>query len=197
MGQLRATLKWSRRRPAVAALTVLIAAVAFIGFPVVWTLYQRSEKHRIDAVAAQDSTDRALKLATAKGEAERLAKMDLQKALTVDQQATRDAQSSRDLAQRATRETQREIARRDEASGLRLLDEGDPLGSLVHFANALRLETEAPTGDERFDAERDHTHRTRMASILRSLPRLEHVFFVPAASDHAGFSPDGERVVQF
>ena len=68
-----------------------------------------------------------------------------------------------------------------------MLDEGDLFGSLVWFADALRLEQ----GDPR----REEVHRTRLAMTLRWCPKLNQVFFHNGAVTHASFSPDGRRVV--
>jgi tetratricopeptide (TPR) repeat protein len=75
----------------------------------------------------------------------------------------------------------------DVANGFRRIDEGDPLGSLVWFADALRLEQ----GDRR----REEIHRNRLAATLPFWPRPSRVFFHDNVVTSASFSPDGRCVV--
>jgi WD40 repeat protein len=83
-------------------------------------------------------------------------------------------------------ESRQRLARLVVANGARLLDEGDWFGSLVWFAEALRLDQDHP--------ERERTHRRRLAAVLDQSPRLGQLWFHKAAVRHACFSPDGRRV---
>jgi WD40 repeat protein len=67
--------------------------------------------------------------------------------------------------------------------GMRLAEEGDYLGALPWFAEALRLD-EGSRSRERID-------RIRFGDTLRRCPRLVQAWFHPAAVSSAAFSPDG------
>jgi WD40 repeat protein len=71
--------------------------------------------------------------------------------------------------------------------GIRLMQDGDGPGSLVWFAEALRLDAGEPA--------REEMHRLRLASVLRQCPRPIQIWFHEENVNHAEFSPDGRRVV--
>ena len=73
------------------------------------------------------------------------------------------------------------------AEGGRLTEEGDLLGALPWFAEALRL--------DRGESEAEQAHRLRLASVLRQSPRLVHAWFHEGPVTHAGLSRDGRRAV--
>ena len=75
----------------------------------------------------------------------------------------------------------------DVANGEKLIDEGDLLGSLAWFADALRLEQGNLDGEG--------IARTRLISMLLHCPRLTQVVFHGELVADAGFSPDGGRIV--
>ena len=60
-------------------------------------------------------------------------------------------------------QARQQLVRRTVASGARLVDDGDFLGSLPWFVEALRLDD---------DPERDAIHRVRIAAVLRLCPQL-------------------------
>jgi hypothetical protein len=64
------------------------------------------------------------------------------------------------------------------------MDDGDLLGSLPWFAEALRL--------DQGDPGREAIHRIRLGAVLRQCPRLIQVW---DETELAQFSPDGQRVV--
>jgi WD40 repeat protein/Flp pilus assembly protein TadD len=64
------------------------------------------------------------------------------------------------------------------------MDEGNLLGALPWFAEALRL--------DQGDPGREEVHRVRLGAVLRQCPRLVQVW---AETDLAQFSPDGQRIV--
>lgn len=73
-------------------------------------------------------------------------------------------------------------------NGTQLLNSGDLFGSLLSFAEALRLDAG--------NREREENHRIRIASVLRECPKLAGVFtHKEAAINAAALSPDGRRVV--
>ncbi len=101
--------------------------------------------------------------------------------------AARDEAGQRLLAEHQAEESRQRLVRLHVTSGTRLLEEGDLPGSLVWFAEALKL--------DRGDPRREEVHRVRLAAILRQCPKLVQVWPHDQAVDHAEFSPDGRRVV--
>ena len=64
--------------------------------------------------------------------------------------------------------------------GAGFLDDGDPLGAVAYFAEALNLEQGEGEGDREdgeVDADRQKPHRVRLAAALRRCPRLMRVSF--------------------
>jgi WD40 repeat protein len=80
-------------------------------------------------------------------------------------------------------EGRRRLVRLHVAQGAHALDRGDWLGSLVWFAEALRL--------DQGDAEREQPHRIRLGAVLRQCPRLVFIGFHAGPVRQAEFSPDG------
>src|SRR5262249_58738857 len=80
----------------------------------------------------------------------------------------------------------RQLVRANVAIGLRFLEEGDALGALLWFCEALRLEGESA---------REESHRVRIATCLQQCPTLVNVWFHEGGVGRASFSPDGKRVV--
>src|SRR5207244_10558587 len=66
-------------------------------------------------------------------------------------------------------ESQQRLVRLTVSSGARLLDQEDLAGSLLWFADALRLDEGKPRQAE--------MHRLRLAAVARHFPRLIHVWF--------------------
>jgi WD40 repeat protein/serine/threonine protein kinase/tetratricopeptide (TPR) repeat protein len=91
------------------------------------------------------------------------------------------------LADDKIEESRQRLVRLYGASGARLMDEQDLLGSLPWFAEAFRL--------DRGDPEREEMHRVRLSAILRQSPRLVQLWVHDAPVHYAAFSPDGSRVV--
>jgi WD40 repeat protein len=81
-------------------------------------------------------------------------------------------------------ESRQRLVRLTVAEGARLMDEGNLLGALPWFAEALRL--------DQGDPGREAIHRIRLGAVLRQCPRLIQVW---DETDLAQFSPDGRRVV--
>jgi eukaryotic-like serine/threonine-protein kinase len=82
---------------------------------------------------------------------------------------------------------QNNVVRQYVANGTDLVNQGDLFGSLLWYAEALRLDA----GDRR----REEPHRIRMASVLRQCPKLLNVFAHGKMLFHAEFSPDGSKVL--
>jgi len=71
------------------------------------------------------------------------------------------------------------------ANGARLAEEGNLLGSLAWFAEALRLD----------QGKDDHVHRVRLAMAMRGCPKLVYVGESGGDVRRAAVSPDGRRVL--
>jgi len=84
-------------------------------------------------------------------------------------------------------ENRNRIVRLDIANGIRLLDEGDPAGALLWFADALPLLTNHPVEES--------IHRIRIQQTLNQMPRPVQMFAHDAAVRVTAFSPDGNRFV--
>jgi WD40 repeat protein/serine/threonine protein kinase len=78
------------------------------------------------------------------------------------------------------------IVRLDIANGVRLLDDGDPAGALLWFADALPMLTNNPA--------QESIHRIRIQQTLDQVPRLLQVFPHESSVQSAVFSPDGRFV---
>jgi WD40 repeat protein len=89
-----------------------------------------------------------------------------------------------DDARANAEESRRRLVRLNVAEGARALDEGDWQGSLVWFAEALRL-----------DPGREPMHRTRIGAVLRRCPRLILVGFHGGPVWQAQFSPDSRYLI--
>lgn len=84
-------------------------------------------------------------------------------------------------------ESRRRLVRLHVAHGARLLDDGDAVGALPWFAEALHL------SEGRLDEE--EAHRIRIAVALRHRPRLVQLWFTGAAMRTAMFADSGRRVL--
>jgi WD40 repeat protein/Flp pilus assembly protein TadD len=100
--------------------------------------------------------------------------------------AVREERHSAELGD-ALSESQRRLVRLTVANGARRLDEGNPIGALPWFAEALKLERDDPA--------REAMHRLRLAAVLGQCPRLAQVWFHSARVQVVAFSPDGKRIL--
>ncbi len=99
------------------------------------------------------------------------------------------AQESRSAAERAERARQvaeSRLVAQYVATGTRLLEERNLLGSLPWFMEALRL--------DRADPDRTRDHRTRIGAILRAAPSLVQIWPHPGGVLSAAYDADGRRV---
>lgn len=85
-------------------------------------------------------------------------------------------------------ENRERLVRLSVANGVRLLDEDDPSGALLWFAQALTLVTNRPAEEE--------IHRVRVQQTLNHLPQPLHVLSHPDgdAIESGAFSPDGRTI---
>jgi WD40 repeat protein/tetratricopeptide (TPR) repeat protein/predicted Ser/Thr protein kinase len=90
-------------------------------------------------------------------------------------------------AQSSAAESRARLVHQYVANGTRLVDEGDLLGALPWFAQALKEEQDNP--------ERAEIHRLRLESTLQQCPKLVQMWFHEKGVDVAVFSPDGSRVL--
>jgi WD40 repeat protein/tRNA A-37 threonylcarbamoyl transferase component Bud32 len=84
-------------------------------------------------------------------------------------------------------ESRKRLVQLNVANGVRLLEEGDTTGSLLWFAESLRLTKDDPAEEK--------NHRFRVSAVLRRCPMLLQLWPHAGSVRHAGFSADGLRVV--
>lgn len=87
---------------------------------------------------------------------------------------------------RTAEESRRRLVRLNVQTGDRLVAEGDGLGALPWFIEALRLDEADPV--------RASLHRYRIGSVARQAPQLQQLWFHEGLVQGAVFSPDGSRV---
>ena len=85
------------------------------------------------------------------------------------------------------KESHDRLVRMNIAAGNRLVEDGNYLGGLLWFGEALRL--------EQGDAAREEIHRYRLDAAVRHSPRLVQMFFHEAAVTSVEFSPGGSRLL--
>jgi WD40 repeat protein/predicted Ser/Thr protein kinase len=90
-------------------------------------------------------------------------------------------------ARSSAEESRRRLVRLNVAEGRHALDQGDWLGSLVWFTEALQLDA----GDEN----RERMHRRRLGAVLRQCPRLILLGFHDGPVVQAQFSRDGRYLI--
>lgn len=101
--------------------------------------------------------------------------------------ATQLEQVARTDAEKKSEESRLRLVRLNVASGTRLMNDGDLLGSLPWFAEALRL--------DRGDPVREEINRTRLGAVLDQCPRPIQVWFHARPVKFTSYSPDGRSVV--
>jgi eukaryotic-like serine/threonine-protein kinase len=95
--------------------------------------------------------------------------------------------TARQETEQARKEAEKQVVALHVANGVRLMNEGDLFGSLLHCAEALQRDLGDP--------ERERMHRLRLGGVLRQCPKLVHVWFHESPVGHAAFSPDGRLAV--
>jgi tetratricopeptide (TPR) repeat protein len=96
-------------------------------------------------------------------------------------------QAALDEAKTERRQAQDRLVQVYVSNGVRLMDEGDLLGSLPWLVKALEEEKGGP--------EREKIHRMRLGAVWQQCPRLLQFWLHDGQVYHAEFSPDGRRVV--
>ncbi len=84
-------------------------------------------------------------------------------------------------------QSRRRLVQLNVNEGTYAIDRGDWFGSLVWFAEALRL--------EEGDAKRERMHRVRLAAVLRQCPRQVLIGFHDSRVRQVTFSSDGRRML--
>lgn len=155
--------RWRRRNPAIA-LSLATCLVLLLAWGVTSSvLAVRLNAARADAVFERTIADR------------RREESDNHRS-----QAVQRGEEARASAE----ESRNHLVRLNVAQGARLVEEGDPLGALPYFAEALRL--------DQGDAARERLHRIRLKAALRNSPRLVAIDRAPQESTTDHFSPDGK-----
>jgi WD40 repeat protein len=165
VGPLERAAKWARRRPAVAALSAAVVLVAVVGFSLVAWKWRDELEQRRRAESAQEKEEIQRKHAEASQEKEK---------------------EARERAERLARDNHDRLVRFYETEGVRLMEDGDLLGSLGWFAAALK--------EDRGNPQRERIHRTRLAIVSWLCPSLVQTLFPEGRILHAEFSPDGRQV---
>ncbi len=99
---------------------------------------------------------------------------------------TREARRLASENQALAEENRNRIVRLDIANGVRVLDEGDPAGALLWFADALPLLANKPAEES--------IHRIRIQQALNQTPRVLRVFPHESSVYSSAFSPEGRFV---
>ncbi|MBL9167304.1 MAG: protein kinase [Verrucomicrobiales bacterium] len=81
----------------------------------------------------------------------------------------------------------RQVVRLNVAEGNRLTLQGDPTTAVLHFLDALSLDTGRPA--------EELIHRRRIAEGFRQAPRLGQLMFHEGSVNMTQFSPDGRRIL--
>ncbi|MBI3852494.1 MAG: PD40 domain-containing protein [Verrucomicrobia bacterium] len=102
------------------------------------------------------------------------------------QKQTREARRLAAENARLAEENRQRIVRLDVANGVRLLDDGDPAGALLWFADALPLVTN--------NSAEETIHRIRIQQTLNQMPRPAQVLVHEHPVRSMAFSPDGKRL---
>jgi WD40 repeat protein/tetratricopeptide (TPR) repeat protein len=160
VGSGERALKWVRRNPAVTALLATVVLALAGGVAVLGTglALVRIDRARADAEAAREEAEAARK----------------------------SEQEQRRLAVQFADEVRGKAVQLDVLSGLRLVDEGDHLGAMAWFADALHLEEGDPG--------RELPHQVRLASLYQRCPMPVRMW-LHAGVKCAALSPDGRFVV--
>jgi WD40 repeat protein/tetratricopeptide (TPR) repeat protein len=108
-----------------------------------------------------------------------------------EQEAREKVETARRRIESLENERRLRLVRIAVTNGVQLREKGDVSGALAWFADALRIESDTSTPDPR----REEAHRLRIASLLRQIPKLTHVFHHDDVIYEANFSRDGQSVV--
>jgi WD40 repeat protein/serine/threonine protein kinase/tetratricopeptide (TPR) repeat protein len=165
--------RWCRRNPVVASLSAVLLALLLVGAVAASLAVVR-------IAAARDDADQKAAEAV---EARRLAEDTAGR----EKVARGESEIAKKLAERKALESREQLVRSYVGNGVRLLDDGDLLGSLPWFAEALR--------NDQGNHQREEVHRMRLSAVLRRCPRLVLVASHQESVMHVEFSPDSRRVL--
>lgn len=98
-----------------------------------------------------------------------------------------EAEISKRLADDALMESTRRLVRLNVSNGTRLMEDQDYLGSVLWYAEALRLEPGGP--------ERERMHRTRINAVLARCPKLSNFWLHDASVTACDFDSTGKRIL--
>jgi WD40 repeat protein/tetratricopeptide (TPR) repeat protein len=98
-----------------------------------------------------------------------------------------EAENARQAAKAAMEEGVRRMVRLDVATGSRFLDDQDDLGSVLWFAEALRIEPDGP--------DRERMHRIRLAAVLARCPVPAQMWVSEGLLTASGFDASGTLAI--
>jgi WD40 repeat protein len=159
VGPVEQAWRWCRRNP-VVALACALTLVALVAVSIVSTFFAFYADR-----AAQRESRAADNLREEQGKTEA---------------ALEDAKTER-------RQAEDRLVQMYVSNGVRLMDEGDLLGSLPWFVKALENEKGGP--------EREEIHRMRLGAVLQQCPKLVRLWVYDSPQEYAEFSSDGRRVI--
>jgi WD40 repeat protein len=169
-----------RRNPEVSALSAVLLLV-LIGTAVGASLSAWSFREQADRYASL-----AKKEAAERQEAERQRGIAESNA-NLASEARKVAVEQGRVALAKSKESQGRLVAQLTAGGLALMEQGDTLGSLPWFVDALALDSE--------HASRGTLHRIRLGALLATAPRLVRGYFLPTAGPQLSFTADGKALV--
>jgi WD40 repeat protein/Tfp pilus assembly protein PilF len=173
VGRAERLRRWCRRNPVVASLSAVLIALLLLGAMATGLAVIRI------AAARDDADQKAAEAVQARRLAEETAGR--------EKTARGESEIAKKLAERKAEESREQLVRSYVGNGVRLLDDGDLLGSLPWFAEALR--------NDPGNRQREEVHRVRLSAVLRRCPRLVMVGTHQESVMHAEFSPDSRRVL--
>lgn len=166
-------LKWTRRRPAAAAL-IGVSVASALGFVMLMAIGRVRIENALDAaVQAQIDTTNAL------------AKAQLEEARAVA--ARNEALAEKRRAERSAREARSATSRLQVQRVSESLEHGDHAAALQWSVEALQADNDLPG--------RDLVHRIRIAKVLQAMPRLKRVLPLEDRLDDIAVLPDGKTLV--
>ncbi len=174
------TLKWVRRRPAVAALLAvsILGGAALLIEGLVYNARLRQKMQDLDLAHREVETKQtALDQANRTLQAQRL-----QVTWTTVQ-----ARLQRLAASAAKREAEHRLGTLSQVNGLHLMGEGNLPHALLWLTEALRW--------DQADPQRTRVQRQRLAALYRYSPKLLRVWSLENSVPYAALTPDGRRIV--
>lgn len=211
------TVKWARRRPAVAALLGAVVMTAALGMAgVIWkwqdavaaehSAVQAEKKARDTAAAeklAKQAAIRAEKVALANAEAEKAAKVRAEKAQRAEAEARKQEAKAKDAAIAAQRKEA--LAREGEVKARKQAEnERDAKNLALTRAEGLRLAAEADAARFRdpglalllaIEGTKRTPHHLTFSSLYAAMSACREVRVVNHGDRFSRFLPDGKRIL--